>query len=79
MHNYKGGSFRLRPILITATATYLGLVPMLLSKGIGSEVQKPLALVVIGGIFTSTLLTLLILPSVYEKFGVKIEKHENRR
>jgi len=52
---------------------------MLLSKGIGSEVQKPLALVVIGGIFTSTLLTLLILPSVYEKFGVKIEKHENRR
>jgi len=47
VHNYKGGSFRLRPILITATATSLGLVPMLLSKGIGSEVQKPLALVVI--------------------------------
>ena len=47
VHNYKGGSFRLRPILITATATSLGLVPMLLSKGTGSEVQKPLALVVI--------------------------------
>jgi cobalt-zinc-cadmium resistance protein CzcA len=75
----QGASRRLRPILITATATSIGLVPMLLSKGIGSEVQKPLALVVIGGIFTSTLLTLLILPSVYEKFGVKIEKHEGRR
>ncbi len=79
MHNYGGGSFGLRPILITATATSLGSVPMLLSKGIGSEVQKPLALMVIGGIFTSTLLTLLILPSVYEKFAVKIEKHEGRR
>jgi Cu/Ag efflux pump CusA len=79
VHNYKGGSFRLRPILITATATSLGLVPMLLSKGIGSEVQKPLALVVIGGIFTSTLLTLLILPSVYERFCVKIEKDEDQR
>jgi cobalt-zinc-cadmium resistance protein CzcA len=78
VHNYKGGSFRLRLILITATATSLGLVPMLLSKGIGSEVQKPLALVVIGRIFTSTLLTLLILPPVYEKFGVKIEKDEGR-
>jgi Putative silver efflux pump len=75
----QGASRRLRPILITATATSLGLVPMLLSKGIGSEVQKPLALVVIGGIFTSTLLTLLILPSVYEKFGVKIEKNEGQR
>jgi len=71
----QGASRRLRPILITATTTLLGLVPMLLSKGIGSEVQKPLALVVIGGIFTSTLLTLLILPSVYEKFGVKIEEN----
>jgi Cu/Ag efflux pump CusA len=79
VHNYGGGSFRLRPILITATATSLGLVPMLLSKDIGSEVQKPLALVVIGGIFPSTLLTLLILPSVYEKFGFKIEKDEGRR
>jgi len=75
----QGASRRLRPILITATATSLGLVPMLLSKGIGSEVQKPLALVVIGGIFTSTLLTLLILSSVYENFCVKMEKYEDRR
>ncbi len=64
-----GASRRLRPILITATAASLGLLPMLLSKGVGSELQKPLATVVIGGIFTSTLLTLIILPLVYEKFG----------
>ena len=59
-------SKRLRPILITATAASLGLIPMLLSKGVGSEVQKPLAVVVIGGIFTSTMLTLVVLPLVYE-------------
>ena len=64
-----GASRRLRPILITATATSLGLIPMLLSSDIGSEVQKPLAVVVIGGIFTSTLLSLLILPLVYERFA----------
>ena len=57
---------RIRPILITATAASLGLVPMLLTTDIGSEVQKPLATVVVGGIFTSTLLTLVILPAVYE-------------
>jgi cobalt-zinc-cadmium resistance protein CzcA len=66
----QGAGRRLRPILITATTTFLGLVPMFLSTGIGSEVQKPLAVVVMGGIFTSTLLTLLILPLVYERFGV---------
>jgi len=66
----QGAGRRLRPILITATTTFLGLVPMLLSTGIGSEIQKPLAVVVMGGIFTSTLLTLLILPLVYEKFGI---------
>ncbi|MFN3471180.1 MAG: efflux RND transporter permease subunit [Aquificaceae bacterium] len=66
-----GASRRLRPILITATAASLGLLPMLFSKGVGSEVQKPLAVVVIGGIFTSTALTLLILPLVYERFGRK--------
>jgi len=63
---FKAGSRRLRPILITATAASLGLLPMLLSRDIGSEVQKPLAVVVIGGIFTSTMLTLVVLPLVYE-------------
>ncbi|MFN3265080.1 MAG: efflux RND transporter permease subunit, partial [Aquificaceae bacterium] len=62
----QAGSRRLRPILITATAASLGLLPMLLSRDIGSEVQKPLAVVVIGGIFTSTMLTLIVLPLVYE-------------
>lgn len=69
----KAASRRLRPILITATASSLGLVPMLFSRDIGSEIQKPLAVVVIGGIFTSTMLTLLILPLVYEKFGKIIQ------
>ena len=63
---FQAGSRRLRPILITATAASLGLLPMLLSRDIGSEVQKPLAVVVIGGIFTSTMLTLVVLPLVYE-------------
>ncbi len=66
-----GASRRLRPILITASAASLGLLPMLFATGIGAELQKPLAVVVIGGIFTSTMLTLLILPLVYEKFGGK--------
>jgi cobalt-zinc-cadmium resistance protein CzcA len=56
---------RLRPILITATAASLGLVPILFTNDIGSEIQKPIAVVVIGGIFTSTFLTLILLPSVY--------------
>ncbi len=57
---------RIRPILITAITTFMGLIPLLVISDIGSEVQKPLATVVIGGIFTSTLLTLIILPAVYE-------------
>lgn len=59
---------RLRPILITATAASFGLVPILLTNDVGSETQKPIATVVIGGIFTSTMLTLLILPAVYKLF-----------
>jgi len=57
---------RIRPILITAITTFIGLIPLLVISDIGSEVQKPLATVVVGGIFTSTLLTLVILPAVYE-------------
>ncbi|MFN3788444.1 MAG: efflux RND transporter permease subunit, partial [Sulfurihydrogenibium azorense] len=60
---------RLRPILITATAASLGLLPILFSGDIGSETQKPIAFVVVGGIFTSTMLTLLILPVVYRMFN----------
>ncbi len=62
---------RTRPVLMTALTTGLGLIPLLLANGIGSEVQKPLATVVIGGLISSTLLTLLILPSLYKWFHQK--------
>lgn len=61
----RGCLLRLRPVLMTATVAILGLVPLLLARGIGAEVQRPLATVVVGGLFTSTLLTLILLPVVY--------------
>jgi cobalt-zinc-cadmium resistance protein CzcA len=64
----KGCERRLRPVLMTATVASLGLIPLLLSRGIGSEVQRPLATVVVGGLFTSTLLTLVVLPTLYKWF-----------
>jgi cobalt-zinc-cadmium resistance protein CzcA len=65
----RGAMLRLRPVLMTATTTALGLVPLLLSAGTGSEVQRPLATVVIGGLVTSTILTLLVLPAIYRWFA----------
>ena len=56
---------RLRPVLMTGTVAAMGFLPMALSTGTGAEVQKPLATVVIGGLITSTLLTLLVLPALY--------------
>jgi cobalt-zinc-cadmium resistance protein CzcA len=61
----EGALTRLRPVLMTALVASLGFVPMALNTGIGSEVQRPLATVVIGGIISSTLLTLLVLPALY--------------
>jgi cobalt-zinc-cadmium resistance protein CzcA len=61
----EGSLVRLRTVLMTALLAMLGLLPMALSKGIGSEVQKPLAIVIIGGLFTAMLLTLLVLPTLY--------------
>lgn len=61
----EGGLLRLRPVLMTALTTVLGLLPLLLSNGIGSEVQRPLAVVVVFGLTTSTLLTLFVIPAVY--------------
>ena len=61
----EGAMLRLRPVLMTATVASLGLIPLLLASGIGSEVQKPLATVVVGGLVTSTLLTLVVLPVLY--------------
>jgi cobalt-zinc-cadmium resistance protein CzcA len=60
---------RLRPVLMTALVASLGFVPMALSTGVGAEVQRPLATVVIGGVISSTLLTLLVLPVLYHFFG----------
>ena len=64
----KGAVLRLRPVLITASVAALGLIPMLFATGPGSEIQKPLAAVVIGGLISSTLLTLFILPTLYNVF-----------
>src|SRR5581483_2351290 len=64
----EGAVLRLRPVLITASVAALGLVPMLFATGPGSEIQKPLAGVVIGGLVSSTLLTLYILPTLYKVF-----------
>ena len=62
----QGAEMRLRPVLMTACVAVLGLIPMLLSSGVGAETQRPLASVVIGGLITSTLLTLVLLPVIYE-------------
>lgn len=72
----KGALLRVRPVLMTALTTALGLVPLLFATGTGSEVQRPLATVVIGGLFTSTVLTLLVLPALYKWFSIKFEKEE---
>ncbi len=66
-----GAKRRLRPVLMTASIAAVGLVPLLFASGPGSEIQKPLAIVVIGGLATSTLLTLVILPILYQRHGVE--------
>ncbi len=70
----QGAKRRLRPVLMTAAISAGGLVPLLFATGPGSEIQKPLAIVVIGGLITSTVLTLLLLPIVYERYGVSPER-----
>ena len=62
----RGTALRMRPVLMTASVAILGLVPMLLSSGVGAETQRPLATVVVGGLITSTLLTLILLPVLYD-------------
>jgi len=64
----EGATLRFRPVMMTATVAMLGLIPFLFSSGPGSEVQRPLAIVVIGGLITCTLLTLLVLPTIYRWF-----------
>jgi cobalt-zinc-cadmium resistance protein CzcA len=72
----KGSADRLRPVLMTASIAVFSLIPMLYASGAGSEIQKPLATVVVGGLITSTLLTLLLIPSMYSWFGKKLPEAE---
>ena len=75
----KGAEMRLRPVMMTASVAILGLIPMLLSSGVGAETQRPLAAVVVGGLITSTLLTLLLLPVIYEWMETRIERKQTAK
>ncbi len=66
---FSGAVSRLRPVLMTAITSALGLIPMLLSNGVGAEIQKPLATVIVGGLVTATTLTLFVLPTLYKWFS----------
>lgn len=66
---FDGATSRLRPVLMTAMTSALGLIPMLMSNGVGAEIQRPLASVIIGGLVTATLLTLFVLPALYKTFS----------
>ena len=68
----QGTLVRLRPVMMTALVAVFGFIPMMLSSGVGAEVQKPLASVVIGGIISSTLLTLIVLPVLFSFFESKM-------
>ena len=69
---------RLRPILMTALVAGLGFIPMAFNSGVGAEVQRPLATVVVGGVVSANLLTLLVLPALYAVFGVRGNSHTQR-
>ncbi len=73
----EGSLRRLRPVMMTASITAFGLLPLLTASGPGSEIQKPLAIVVMGGLFTSTVLTLLVLPVLYRRFILGASSGEN--
>ncbi|NOZ53575.1 MAG: efflux RND transporter permease subunit [Gammaproteobacteria bacterium] len=66
---FDGATSRLRPVLMTAITSALGLIPMLLSTGVGAEIQKPLATVIVGGLLTATFLTLFVLPTLFAWFS----------
>ncbi len=72
----EGAMRRLRPVLMTATIAAFGLVPLLFATGPGSEIQRPLAIVVIGGLFSATVLTLILLPLLFRRFGIVATKME---
>ena len=71
----QGAEVRLRTVLMTSLLAMLGLLPMALSHGIGSETQRPLAVVIIGGLVSATLLTLIVLPTLYVSFARREDHH----
>jgi len=73
----EGAEMRLRPVLMTAATTALGLLPMVWASGVGSEVQRPLAVVVVFGVVTSTMLTLMVLPVLYDRLGSAVPDKEH--
>ncbi len=75
----EGAKRRLRPVLMTASIAAFGLVPILFATGPGSEIQRPLAIVVVGGLISSTLLTLILLPILYRRFGSNIPRHAKQQ
>jgi cobalt-zinc-cadmium resistance protein CzcA len=74
----QGTRLRFRPVMMTATVAALGLVPFLFARGPGSEIQRPLAIVVIGGLVTSTMLTLIVVPCLYALFEGKPQDIDDR-
>ena len=71
----RGAQRRLRPVMMTASIAAIGLVPLLFASGPGSEIQRPLAIVVIGGLISATALTLILLPILYQRFGTEGERN----
>jgi cobalt-zinc-cadmium resistance protein CzcA len=75
----EGAAGRMRPVLMTAAVAAFGLTPAMLATGLGSDVQRPLATVVVGGLVTATLLTLLLLPALYHAIEARVERAAARR
>jgi len=73
----EGATLRLRPVLMTACTSIIGLFPMLYATGVGAEVQKPLAVVVVGGLTTSVVLTLIVIPLLFSILREKQMKKNN--
>jgi len=73
-----GCDLRFRPLLMTALTSFIGHLPMLYATGSGADIQKPLAVVVMGGLVTSTLLTLVVLPTIYDWFEGRADVREKR-
>jgi cobalt-zinc-cadmium resistance protein CzcA len=76
---HMGCDLRFRPLLMTALTSFIGHLPMLYATGSGADIQKPLAVVVMGGLITSTILTLVVLPTLYEWFERRTEEKNMRR